>query len=63
LLTGGYGSVIGTLFGALAFGIVEEGIVFAGIDADWYKAFIGVMLLLAVLLNSYVRKTALERRR
>lgn len=63
LLTGGYGSVIGTMFGALAFGIVEEGIVFAGIDADWYRAFIGIMLLLAVLLNSYVRKTALERRR
>lgn len=63
LLTGGYGSVIGAMFGAIAFGIVEEGIVFAGIDADWYKAFIGIMLLLAVLLNAYVRKLALEKRR
>lgn len=63
LLTGGYGSVVGAMFGALAFGIVEEGIVFAGVDADWYRAFIGVMLLLAVLLNAYVRKLALERRR
>jgi simple sugar transport system permease protein len=63
LLTGGYGSAIGALFGALVFGIVEEGIVFAGVDADWYKAFIGVILLLAVLLNSYVRKLAMETRR
>jgi simple sugar transport system permease protein len=63
LLTGGYGSVIGAMFGALAFGIVEEGIVFAGINADWYKAFIGIILLLAVLLNNYVRKLALEARR
>jgi simple sugar transport system permease protein len=63
LLTGGYGSAVGTLFGALVFGIVEQGIVFAGIDADWYKAFIGVILLLAVLLNSYVRKLAMEARR
>lgn len=63
LLNGGYGSAIGTMFGALAFGIVEEGIVFAGVDADWYKAFIGVILLLAVLLNSYVRKLAMEARR
>jgi simple sugar transport system permease protein len=63
LLTGGYGSAIGALFGALVFGIVEEGIVFAGVDADWYKAFIGLILLLAVLLNSYVRKLALEARR
>jgi len=63
LLTGGYGSPIGAMFGALAFGIVEQGIVFAGVDADWYKAFIGGILLLAVLLNSYVRKLAMETRR
>jgi simple sugar transport system permease protein len=63
LLTGGYGSAIGALFGALAFGVVEEGIVFAGVDADWYKAVVGIILLLAVLLNSYVRKLALEARR
>lgn len=63
LLTGGYGSAIGAMFGALAFGIVEEGIVFAGVDADWYKAVVGVILLLAVLLNSYVRKLAMEARR
>lgn len=63
LLTGGYGSAIGAMFGALAFGMVEEGIVFAGVDADWYKAVVGVILLLAVLLNSYVRKLALEARR
>lgn len=63
LLTGGYGSAIGAMFGALAFGMVEEGIVFAGVDADWYKAFIGIMLLLAVLLNSYVRRQAMEVRR
>ena len=63
LLTGGYGSAVGAMFGALVFGIVEEGIVFAGVDADWYKAFIGIILLLAVLLNSYVRKLAMEARR
>jgi simple sugar transport system permease protein len=63
LLTGGYGSAIGAMFGALAFGIVQQGIVLAGVDANWYKAVVGVMLLLAVLLNSYVRKLAMEARR
>jgi simple sugar transport system permease protein len=63
LLTGGYGSAIGSVFGALIFGMVRQGIVFAGIDADWYQAFLGIMLLLAVLLNSYVRKYAMEVRR
>jgi simple sugar transport system permease protein len=63
LLTGGYGSAIGAMFGALVFGIVQEGIVFAGVDANWYKAVVGVILLLAVLLNSYVRRLAMEARR
>ena len=63
LLTGGYGSASGAMFGALVFGIVQEGIVFAGVDANWYKAVVGVILLLAVLLNSYVRKLAMEARR
>ena len=62
LLTGGYGSAIGALFGSLAFGIVQQGIVFAGVDANWYYTFIGVILLLAVLLNTYVRKLAMEKR-
>lgn len=63
LLTGGYGSAIGTVFGALIFGMVRQGIVFAGIDADWYQVFLGVMLLIAVLLNRYVRSRAMEARR
>lgn len=63
LLTGGYGSAIGAMFGALIFGIVQQGIVFAGFDVDWYRAFIGLILLLAVLLNNYVRKLAMETRR
>ena len=63
LLTGGYGSAIGAMFGALAFGIVQQGIVFAGVNAEWYRAVIGLILLLAVMLNSYVRKLAMEARR
>ena len=35
LLTGGYGSAIGAVFGALIFGMVRQGIVFAGVDPDW----------------------------
>jgi simple sugar transport system permease protein len=55
LLTGGYGSVIGAAFGALIFGMVQQGIVFAGVDSDWYKVFLGAMLIAAVLVNSVVR--------
>ena len=34
LLTGGYGTAIGAVFGALIYGMVQQGIVFAGVDAD-----------------------------
>ncbi len=58
LLTGGYGSAIGAAIGALIFGMVRQGIVYAGVDADWFQVFLGGMVLLAVLLNRYVRARA-----
>jgi len=63
LLTGGYGSVIGAAFGALLFGIVKQGIVFAGVDADWFMVFMGIMLLVAVLINNFIRIKAAETKR
>ncbi|NLP64242.1 ABC transporter permease [Paraburkholderia sacchari] len=56
LLTGGYGSVIGAAFGALIFGVVQIGITYTNIDSDWFRVFLGVMLLIAVLFNHYVRR-------
>jgi simple sugar transport system permease protein len=60
LLTGGYGSVIGALFGALIFGMVQQGIFFTGVDTDWFQLFVGAMVLLAVLFNNLIRKRAAE---
>ncbi|MBX6764523.1 MAG: ABC transporter permease, partial [Rubrobacteraceae bacterium] len=62
LLTGGYGSVVGALFGALIFGMVQQGIFFTGVNTDWFLVFVGVMLLVAVLFNNYIRKRASEAR-
>jgi simple sugar transport system permease protein len=58
LLTGGYGSVIGAVLGALIYGMVRQGIVMAGVDADWFQVFLGAMLLLAVLVNTYTLRRA-----
>ena len=62
LLTGGYGSAIGAAVGAFIFGMTTQGIVFAGWDPNWFKFFLGAMLLLAVMLNLYVKNYALNRR-
>ena len=53
LLSGGYGTVVGAVSGALIFGMVRQGIVMTGIDADWFQVFLGGMLLLAVFVNRY----------
>ncbi|MYY10432.1 ABC transporter permease [Streptomyces sp. SID4919] len=58
LITGGYGSAIGSAVGALIFGMTSKGIVFAEWNPDWFKFFLGAMLLLATLLNAWVRKRA-----
>ncbi|KAK1182994.1 ABC transporter permease [Streptomyces sp. NBS 14/10] len=58
LLTGGYGSAIGAAVGAFIFGMANKGIVYAQWSADWFKFFLGAMLLLATMLNWWVRKRA-----
>lgn len=62
LLTGGYGSVIGACFGALIFGVVQIGITYTDINPDWFRVFLGLMLLLAVLFNSQVRRRVTQAR-
>jgi simple sugar transport system permease protein len=63
LLTGGYGSVLGAALGALIFGVVQIGIGYTSIDNNWYRVFLGGMLLAAVLFNNFIRRrVALGRR-
>lgn len=58
LLTGGYGSVIGAAIGAVIMAMSFQGIPFAGWNSDWRFLFVGAILLLAVLVNNYVRAKA-----
>ena len=61
LLAGGYGSAVGALLGALVFGMVQQGIVITGIDADWFQVVLGALLVAAVLFNDWVRRRAEAR--
>ncbi|HET6153031.1 MAG TPA: ABC transporter permease [Marmoricola sp.] len=62
LLTGGFGNAIGVAIGAFIFGMTSLGIVYAGWDPNWFKAFLGVMLLLAVLVNLYIKRISTMRK-
>ncbi len=58
LLTGGYGSALGSAFGAFILGTTQLGINFVGINSDWYQVVLGSILLLAVLANTYLLRRA-----
>ena len=55
-LFGGRGSVIGTLIGALIVGVFRNGLQLAGIEVVWQGFAIGLLVLVAVSLDQWIRK-------
>jgi simple sugar transport system permease protein len=58
LLTGGYGSAVGAAIGALIFGMVNQGIVYAYWNPDWFQFFVGALLPGARSAEPYIRRRA-----
>jgi len=58
LLTGGVGSVVGAIIGALLIRSIDNGLIMARVDADYFKASIGALTIIAVILNTYIRRRA-----
>ena len=52
---------IGAAIGAFIFGMTNQGIVYAGWDPDWFKFFLGAMLLFAVIANNAFRNYAAKK--
>lgn len=51
-LTGGRGTVGGTMLGAFVIGFLSDGLVIVGVSSYWQTVFTGAVIVLAVLLNS-----------
>jgi simple sugar transport system permease protein len=56
LLSGGYGSVIGTMFGAITFGVIQVGLVLAGAPGHFFRTLTGFIVVAAVILNTSVAR-------
>ncbi len=57
LMTGGFGSILGVVFGAITFGLVANAVFFIPwLDGSWYRVFVGAVLLAAVFANERIRK-------
>lgn len=57
-LLGGIGTILGGILGALLIRVIDNGLVLSRVDANWFKMAIGVLTILAVILNAWLRKTA-----
>lgn len=57
LMTGGFGSILGVIFGAVTVGLVANAVFFIPwIDGSWFRVFVGTVLLGAVFANERIRK-------
>jgi len=57
-LTGGIGSILGGILGAVLIRVIDNGLVLSQVDANWFKLAIGALTILAVIVNSTLRKKA-----
>jgi simple sugar transport system permease protein len=60
LISGGYGSPLGTMFGVVALSAVNQGLYFLQVSPNWYAAAQGVLLLSIVIINGQIRNRALR---
>jgi erythritol transport system permease protein len=60
-LTGGRGTVRGTMLGAFVIGFLSDGLVIIGVSSYWQTVFTGAVIVLAVLMNSIQYGSAVRR--
>jgi simple sugar transport system permease protein len=57
-LTGGVGTVLGAVVGALLIRVIDNGLVMTQVDANWFKFAVGALTIFAVVSNTWLRRTA-----
>ncbi len=57
-LFGGRGSIFGTLIGALIVGLFRNGLALAGLDVLWQEFTVGLLIIVAVAVDQWIRKEA-----
>jgi simple sugar transport system permease protein len=57
-LSGGVGTVLGAVVGALLIRVIDNGLVMTQVDANWFKFAVGALTIFAVASNTWLRRTA-----
>ncbi|HEX3053535.1 MAG TPA: ABC transporter permease [Aggregatilineaceae bacterium] len=56
LLTGGYGSIIGSVLGVLIAFMLSTGLVLINVPAEWFRGILGLIMIGAVIINTNIRR-------
>jgi simple sugar transport system permease protein len=56
LMTGGEGTVVGALIGALFLGVLTDGLIVKGVSATYEYMYLGIAVIIAMTVNVYVRR-------
>jgi simple sugar transport system permease protein len=56
VMTGGAGTVVGALIGALFLGVLQDGLVLKSVNANYLDLYLGIAILIAMLINVYVAR-------
>jgi len=56
-LSGGVGTVLGAIVGALLIRVIDNGLVMTEVDANWFKFAVGCLTIFAVVSNTWLRRT------
>jgi ribose transport system permease protein len=62
-LSGGRGTILGAVLGALIIQVIQSGILFLGIDAKWSIFVTGAVIVIAVAIDQLVRRQRVRRMR
>ncbi|MER9231439.1 ABC transporter permease [Mesorhizobium sp. M0622] len=57
-LAGGVGNVLGVIVGMAIIRVIDAGMIMSRVDASWFKFAIGLLIILAVIANAWLGRTA-----
>jgi simple sugar transport system permease protein len=56
VMTGGSGTVVGALIGALFLGVLNDGLIVKGVDAKYEDLYLGIAIIIAMVINVYIQR-------
>jgi simple sugar transport system permease protein len=60
LMTGGEGTVVGALIGALFIGVLQDGLAIKSVSADYLYFYLGIAVIIAMTMNVLVRRVRIR---